>query len=221
MTTDPIRVLIADDHTIFREGLAALLQAAPNIHVVGEASTGGEAVEQATALSPDVILMDVMMPDLNGIDATRQIMEADASIRIVMLTMLEEDESLLAAMRAGARGYVLKGADKADLLEAIEAAAEGKAVFGPLMADRLTAFFQESDPLTGRQGPVPFPELTDREREVLDLIARGENNQAIADHLHISGKTVSNHISNIFNKLEVVDRAGAIIKAREAGLGVY
>jgi len=216
----PIRVLIADDHTIFREGLAVLLQAVPDIAVVGEASTGSQAVEQAAALGPDVILMDVMMPDLNGIEATRQIMESDPSIRIVMLTMLEEDESLLAAMRAGARGYILKGADKADLLGAIEAAAEGKAVFGPLMADRLTAFFRESDPLTGRTGPVPFPDLTDREREVLDLIARGENNQAIADRLNISGKTVSNHISNIFNKLEVVDRAGAIIKAREAGLGV-
>jgi len=220
MTTEPIRVLIADDHTIFREGLAALLQAAPNIAVVGEASTGDQAVAQAAALAPDVILMDVMMPDLNGIEATRQIVEADDRVRIVMLTMLEEDESLLAAMRAGARGYVLKGADKADLLGAIEAAAAGKAMFGPLMADRLTAFFRKSDPLTGRQTLLPFPELTDREREVLDLIAHGDNNQTIARRLNISGKTVSNHISNIFSKLEVADRAQAIIKAREAGLGV-
>jgi DNA-binding NarL/FixJ family response regulator len=215
-----IRVLIADDHTIFREGLAELLKSEINVEVVGEAATGRETVEQAIELTPDVVLMDIMMPDMNGIEATQRILEKAPEVNIVMLTMLEEDESLLAAMRAGARGYVLKGADKAEVMKSIEAAARGEALFGAAIAERLTTFFRDSDPLASPAIKRPFPDLTDREREVLDLIARGVNNQEIASRLHISPKTVSNHISNIFNKLEVADRAHAIVRARQAGLGI-
>jgi len=218
--TAPIRVLIADDHAIFREGLAALLESIADIEVVGEAATGRDTIEQARSLAPDVILLDVMMPDLNGIEAAKKILEVQVDARIVMLTMLEDDDSLFAAMRAGARGYVLKGANKAEVLQTLRAVAEGHASFGPVIATRLTAFFQNLEPTSpGDDAPVVFPELTEREREVLDLIAAGNNNQTIADRLHISLKTVSNHISNIFDKLQVADRAQAIIKAREAGLG--
>ena len=218
--TAPIRVLIADDHAIFREGLAALLESIADIEVVGEAATGRSTIEQAKSLSPDVILLDVMMPDLNGIEAAKQILEIQADAKIVMLTMLEDDDSLFAAMRAGARGYVLKGANKAEVLQTLRAVAEGHASFGPMIATRLTAFFQNLEPASGGdEAPIAFPELTEREREVLDLIAAGSNNQTIADRLHISLKTVSNHISNIFDKLQVADRAQAIIKAREVGMG--
>jgi DNA-binding NarL/FixJ family response regulator len=215
-----IRVLIADDHTIFREGLAELLKSEANVDVVGEAATGRETVEQAIELTPDVVLMDIMMPDMNGIEATQRILEKAPEVNIVMLTMLEEDESLLAAMRVGARGYVLKGADKAEVMKSIEAAARGEALFGAAIAGRLTTFFRDSDPLASSAIKRPFHDLTDREREVLDLIARGANNQEIASKLHISPKTVSNHISNIFNKLGVADRAQAIVRARQAGLGI-
>jgi DNA-binding NarL/FixJ family response regulator len=216
----PIRVLIADDHAIFREGLAALLASVDDIDVVGEAATGRDTIEQAKSLAPDVVLLDVMMPDLNGIEAAKQILEVQAGAKIVMLTMLEDDDSLFAAMRAGARGYVLKGANKAEVLQTLRAVADGHASFGPVMATRLTTFFQNLEPVPPEgNAPIVFPELTEREREVLDLIAAGSNNQAIADQLHISLKTVSNHISNIFDKLQVADRAQAIIRAREVGMG--
>jgi DNA-binding NarL/FixJ family response regulator len=214
-----IRILVADDHKLFREGLCALLNGAVGTAVVGEASTGAEAIVQADALTPDVILMDVMMPDMNGIEATRRILADQPDIGIIMLTMLEDDDSLFAAMCAGARGYILKGADKAEVLKTVMAVAEGQALFGPAIAARLTTFFQRGG-MRGETAVTPFPDLTDRERELLDLIAQGKNNQEIADRLHISGKTVSNHISNIFSKLQVADRAQAIVKAREAGLGV-
>jgi DNA-binding NarL/FixJ family response regulator len=217
---NPIRVLVVDDHTLFREGLTALLLAAPDIEVVGEAGTGADALAQAQALTPDVILMDIMMPDLNGIDATRRVLATQPGAGVIMLTMLEDDDSLFAAMCAGARGYILKGADKVEVLETIRAVAEGRALFGPVIAARLTRFFQNAGQVVGASGALlPFPELTDREREVLDLIAQGENNRQIARQLHITAKTVSNHISNIFNKLQVADRAQAIVKARQAGLG--
>lgn len=213
----PIRILVVDDHQLFREGLAALLNAAAETDVIGEAGTGAAAVAQADALGPDIILMDIQMPDMNGIEATRRILADQPEIGIIMLTMLEDDDSLFAAMRAGARGYILKGADKAEVLRTVMAVAEGQALFGPAIARRLTQFFRRGGQMEA--AVVPFPDLTDREREVLALIARGANNNDIADRLHISAKTVSNHISNIFNKLQVADRAQAIIKAREAGLG--
>jgi DNA-binding NarL/FixJ family response regulator len=213
---NPIRIVVVDDHKLFREGLAALLNAAPETEVVGEAGTGRDAIAQADALMPDVVLMDIMMPDMNGVEATRRILADHSQIAIVMLTMLEDDDSLFVAMQAGARGYILKGADKAEVLKTVRAAAEGQALFGPAIAGRLTAFFQRGR--TRETAATPFPDLTEREREVLALIARGENNQQIAERLHISGKTVSNHISNIFNKLQVADRAQAIVKARDAGL---
>jgi DNA-binding NarL/FixJ family response regulator len=212
----PIGILVVDDHKLFREGLAALLNAAAETAVVGEAATGAEAIAQAKAVMPDVILMDIQMPDMNGIEAARRILADQPTIGVIMLTMLEDDDSLFAAMCAGARGYILKGADKAEVLRTVTAVAEGQALFGPAIAGRLTAFFQRGG---GSETAVsPFPDLTDRERELLRLIAQGLSNNDIAARLNISGKTVSNHISNIFNKLQVADRAQAVIRAREAGL---
>jgi len=217
---DKIRILIADDHTLFREGVHALLSAASDTEVVGQAANGEEAIAQAAALLPDVILMDIQMPGVNGIEATRRILRTSPHIGIIVVTMLEDDDSVFAAMRAGARGYVLKGADKAEMLKTIRAVANGEALFGPAIARRLTNFFASLD--TSPRPAVPpqvFPELTDREREVLDLIAQGHSNAVIAERLTLSPKTVGNHISNIFSKLQVADRAQAIIRAREAGLG--
>lgn len=217
MSEQTIRILVVDDHPLFREGLAALLNTASQTTVIGEAGTGAEAIAQAESLSPDVILMDIQMPDMNGIEATRRILADHPGIRIVMLTMLEDDDSLFAAMRAGARGYILKGADKAEVLHTVTAAAEGQALFGPAIAGRITGFFQRSS--QANSTAVPFAGLTEREREVLNLIAQGQNNQEIAARLQVSAKTVSNHISSIFNKLQVADRAQAIVKARAAGMG--
>jgi DNA-binding NarL/FixJ family response regulator len=217
MSKQLIRILVVDDHKLFREGLSALLNAAPETTVVGEAGTGTEAIARTEALAPDVVLMDIQMPDMNGIEATCRILADHPATGVIMLTMLEDDDSLFAAMCAGARGYILKGADKAEVLRTVAAVAEGQALFGPVIASRLTAFFQAGSATTASL--EPFPELTDREREVLALIAQGLNNQEIAGRLYISTKTVSNYISNIFNKLQVSDRAQAIVKAREAELG--
>jgi DNA-binding NarL/FixJ family response regulator len=212
----PITILVIDDHKLFREGLIALLHAAPQTAVVGEAATGAEAIAQAKAAAPDVILMDIQMPDMNGIEATRRILADQPDVGVIMLTMLEDNDSLFAAMCAGARGYILKGADKAEVLQTVTAVAGGQALFGPAIAGRLTAFFQRGGK---RETAVnPFPDLTDREREVLTLIAQGLSNRDIGDRLHITGKTVSNHISNIFNKLHVASRAEAIVKARDADM---
>ncbi|MDX1415683.1 MAG: response regulator transcription factor [Candidatus Promineifilaceae bacterium] len=213
----PIRVLVVDDHQLFREGLTALLNAAAETEVAGDAGSGVEAIAQTKSLAPDVVLMDIQMPDMNGIEATRRILVDHPQTGVIMLTMLEDDDSLFAAMCAGARGYILKGADKAEVLRTITAVAEGQALFGPAIAGRLSRFFQKGSQM--ESAVVPFPDLTDREREVLTLIARGMNNSDIAQQLHISVKTVSNHISNIFNKLQVADRSQVIVKAREAGLG--
>jgi DNA-binding NarL/FixJ family response regulator len=216
MNPEPIRVLIVDDHAPFREGLRALLNSVQHMDVVGEAETGEQAVAKAASLQPDVILMDLQMPGMNGIEATRQIYQSSPHIGVIVLTMFEDDDSVFAAIRAGARGYLLKGADQAEILRAIRSVSSGEALFGPGIARRLINFFTRLNP---PQGPMPFPELTGREREVLDLIARGMNNTEIAGTLVISQKTVRNHVSNIFNKLQVADRAQAIIRARDAGLG--
>jgi DNA-binding NarL/FixJ family response regulator len=209
-----IRVLIADDHTLFREGVSAMLQATADTELVGEAGTGTEALAQALALRPDIVLMDIMMPELNGILATERLVAAQPGVGVIMLTMLEDDDSLFAAMCAGARGYILKGADKAEMLRTIRAVAAGEARFGPAIAGRLMGLFRQQRAARER----PFPDLSERELEVLGLVARGLSNSQIADRLLISGKTVSNHISNIFLKLHVSDRAQAIVRAHQAGL---
>jgi DNA-binding NarL/FixJ family response regulator len=216
MTIDTIRIIIADDHTLLRDGLKALFASVPDIEVIGEAETGAGVITIADQLQPDVILMDIQMPGINGIQATRQIVEKHPDIGVIVVTMYKDDDSVFAAMRAGARGYILKGADQEEMLRAIRSVARGEAMFGPEIATRLVNFFSSAP---ADLSPQAFPDLTNREHEVLELIAQGLNNQAIASRLSISEKTVRNHISNIFNKLQVVDRAQAIVKAREAGLG--
>ena len=213
---EPIQLLIADDSPPFRKGLRALFKSTPDIDLVGEAATGTEAVALAETLQPDVILMDLQMPDLNGIEATRRILHTSPHISILVLTMFDDDDSVFAAMQAGARGYLLKGALKNEILRAIRGVSSGEAIFGPAIAGRLMNYFANIRP-----GPTPdaFPELTDREREILDLIAQHHTNQEIATQLKLSPKTVRNHASNIFTKLQVADRAQAIIRARDAGLG--
>ena len=213
---NPIRILVADDHALFRDGLRALFLSVPGTEVAGEAATGEEAVARTADLQPDVVLMDIQMPGINGIEATRRIARDSPHIGVIVVTMFEDDDSVFAAMRAGARGYVLKGADQDEILKVIRAVAAGEAHFGPEIARRLMSFFSAREPaaLAGA-----FPELTAREREVLDLIARGRNNQEIAKELYLSPKTVRNHISNIFTKLQVADRAQAIIRAGEPGRG--
>lgn len=213
---DTIRIIIADDHTLFRDGLKALFGSIPDVDVIGEADTGEAAIEKAASLQPDVMLMDIQMPDMNGIQATRNIVRTSPHIGIIIVTMFEDDDSVFSAMRAGARGYILKGADQEEMLRAIRAVANGEALFGPSIATRLMNYF--SAPIAEEVAQV-FPELTDRERQVLELIATGYNNRKIARQLTISEKTVRNHVSNIFNKLQVADRAQAIIRARRAGMG--
>jgi DNA-binding NarL/FixJ family response regulator len=211
-----IRVLIVDDHPVFREGMRVLLNSLPDAEMAGEAATGEEAVALAETLQPDVILMDLHMPGLNGIEATRMILRTSPHIGVLVLTMFEGDDSVFSAMRAGARGYLLKGADRAEISRAIHAVAGGEAIFGPAVAQRLINFFSRPQSVVP---PQVFPELTEREREVLSLIAQGLSNSSIANRLSLSSKTVRNHISNIFNKLQVADRAQAIVRAREAGMG--
>ncbi len=197
----------------------AILAAQPDIEIVGQAANGVQVVALAAAELPDVILMDIQMPELDGISATERILAANPHIGIIILTMLEDDDSVFAAMRAGARGYVLKGADQAEMLRAIRAVADGQALFGPDIARRLVNFFKDMGNYKPLAPPHSFPDLTTRETEVLDLIAQGHNNTEIAEKLVLSPKTVSNHISNIFSKMQVSDRAQAIVRAREAGLG--
>jgi DNA-binding NarL/FixJ family response regulator len=212
---DPIRVLIADDHPLFRDGMHGLLDSVADTEVVGEASSGEEVVTRAVELQPDVILMDIKMPGMNGIEATREILEMSPHIAILVVTMFEDDDFVFAAMRAGARGYLLKGVNQVETLRAIRAVANGEAIFGPGVAQRLLTFFAT----TPAAPPKAFPELTEREGEILQHIARGQTNEEIASALGLSLKTVRNHVSNIFSKLQVVDRAQAVIRAREAGLG--
>jgi DNA-binding NarL/FixJ family response regulator len=213
---DLIRVLIADDHLLFRDGLRALVASADDLELAGEATTGDEAIALADSVQPDVILMDIQMPGIDGITATRRIVQSSPHIGILMVTMFADDTSVFTAMRAGARGYVLKGANHTEMLRAIRAVGSGEAIFSPAIAVRLMDFFgknQASIP------PQAFPELSEREREILNLIAQGRRNPDIARHLVLSDKTVRNHVSNILNKLQVVDRVQAMIRAREAGMG--
>src|SRR5579883_3217448 len=212
---EPIRILIADDHPLFRDGLRVLLESVSDMQVIGEAATGEAALTQAESLQPDVILMDIKMPGINGIEATRRILHASPHIKTLIVTMFEDDDSVFAAMRAGARGYLLKDADQDELTRAVKAVYRGEAIFSPAIAQRMIHYFSA---LPQSASAIAFPDLTEREREILYLIAQGKNNTAIAHHLTISLKTVQNHVSNIFSKLQVADRAQAIVRARDAGL---
>jgi DNA-binding NarL/FixJ family response regulator len=209
-----LRILVVEDHPLFRRGVVALLDAVPEMTVVGTAASGEEAVTAAKQLRPDVVLMDLQLPGISGIEATRAIVEADADVRVLVLSLFEDDDSVFLALRAGARGYVLKDADEEELTGAIQAVARGEAIFSSAVAGRVLAFFA-----VPRPAPKVFPALTDREREILDLIAAGHPNPSIARALSLSPKTVANYVSAIFAKLQVADRAEAMVRAREAGLG--
>ncbi|MGZ3602167.1 MAG: response regulator [Ktedonobacterales bacterium] len=216
---DPIRILIADDHPLFRDGLRALLESVTDMQVIGEAATGDEVLAQARALQPEVILMDIKMPGINGIEATRRILQTSPHIHILVVTMFEDDDSVFAAIRAGARGYLLKGAVQEETLRAIRAVAHGEAIFGPAVAERLIRYFGSTRP-TAKSGPAQFfPELTEREYEILTLIGQRKSNAEIAARLVLSPKTVRNHVSNILSKLQVADRTEAMHAAWTAGLG--
>jgi DNA-binding NarL/FixJ family response regulator len=212
---DSLRILIADDHPLFRKGLRTLLMATADTEVIGEATTGQEVIELAATLQPDVILMDLQMPGVNGIEATRQIVQTSPHIRILVITLFEDDASVFSALRAGARGYVLKDTKEEEMVRAIRAVGSGEAIFSPAIATRLMDFF--AAPLHAVPKEI-FPTLTEREREILQLIARGSTNHDIAKQLALSVKTINNYVSNIFSKLQVADRAQAIIRARDAGL---
>lgn len=213
---EPLRVLIADDHPLFRHGVHALLNADAAFEVVGEATTGEEAMARAEELQPDVIVMDIHMPGVNGIEATRRILRTSPNIRVLIVTMFEDDASVFTAMRAGARGYILKDAEKQEILFAVQAVGRGEAIFSPAIATRMMDYFAT---LRKPTSTAVFPELTAREREILELIAQGKSNTEIANALVLSPGTVRNYVSNVFSKLQVADRTEAIFKARDAGLG--
>jgi DNA-binding NarL/FixJ family response regulator len=211
---EPIRVVLADDHPVVRSGLRALLESLPDYEVVAEATDGEAAVRETQLMRPDVVLMDIRMPGLDGIEATRRVRSAVPGAAVLVLTMFDDDDTVFAAMRAGAQGYLLKGAEQAEIDRAIRSVVAGEAIFSPGVAKRVLGYFASPPVATD-----PFPELTSREREVLDLVAAGRRNQAIADELALSPKTVANHISSIFVKLAVADRSAAIVRARQGGLG--
>lgn len=215
MSNHPIRILIADDHPVFRFGMRALLESQPDMVVVGEAIHGEDAVRLAKTLPTDIVLMDVNMPGLNGVEATRQICTASSQIAVLIVTMLD-DETVFTAMQAGARGYLLKGAQGEETLRAVRAVANGEAIFSPGVAEQMLSYFARDMKTVP---DAPFPDLTPRESEILSLLAQGLTNGAIAERLVLSSKTIRNHVSNIFSKLQVATRSEAIIKAREAGLG--
>jgi len=209
-------VLLVDDHPLFLDGVRAALSTEPGIEVAGEAHTAARAVELAASLTPDVVLMDLNLPDGSGIDATRDVLEASPNSRVLVITMSADDDAVVAAMRAGALGYVVKGAGRRDLVQAVTTVASGGAVFSPTVAARLGTYFSG---LAAQPGREMFPQLSEREREVLDLIARGMDNRRIARALFLSDKTVRNHVSAVLTKLDASDRADAIARARRAGLG--
>lgn len=210
-----LTVLIADDHPLFRKGIRALIETMPDVALVGEAQSGQEAVEMALAHQPDIVLMDLQMPGGSGLSATRELNKRSPNIRILVVTLFEDNDSIFTALRAGARGYILKYADEEEMMRAIRAVGEGEAIFSPAIATRLINYFAT----TRQQVPQEiFPELTDREREILVLIAHGESNAAIAEQLALTLKTVRNYVSSIYNKLQVADRAQAALRARDAGL---
>jgi DNA-binding NarL/FixJ family response regulator len=211
-----IRVLLVDDHPLFLDGVRAALGSEPSIEIVGEAPDVARALELATTTTPDVVLMDLGLPDGSGIDATRDVVAAVPGARVLVMTMSTDDDAVVAAMRAGARGYVVKGAGRADLIDAVRTVAGGGAVFSPTVADRLGSFFSG---LAAQPGRELFPQLSEREREVLELMARGYDNRRIARELFLSDKTVRNHVSSLLGKLEASDRADAILRARRAGMG--
>lgn len=213
---EPLRVLIADDHPLFRKGMRALLESLPETEVVGEAATGQDVIALAATLAPDVIVMDLQMPGGSGLVATRAILNASPHIRILIVTLFDDIESVFTALRAGARGYVLKDAGEGAMARAIQAVGRGEAIFSPAVATRLMDYFAAPHPAVPKE---LFPTLTEREREILGLIAEGHTNADIAQQLSLSVKTVHNYVSNIFSKLQVADRAQAIVRAREAGLG--
>ena len=210
------RILVVDDNAQFRGGLRALLTTAPDLELAGEVASGQQAVALAEQLQPDVVLMDISMPGISGLEATRRILRTSPHIAVLMLTMLEDDDSVFEAMQAGARGYLLKGALRAEILRAVRAVSNGEAIFGPVIARRLVQFF--SAPRAGGHDAA-FPELTERERDVLRLLAEQRTNPEIAARLDLAPKTVRNHVSNIFTKLQVASRAEAVVRARDAGLG--
>ncbi|MEV0287229.1 MULTISPECIES: response regulator transcription factor [unclassified Kribbella] len=211
---ETIRVVLADDHPVVRAGLSALLTSLPGIEVVGVAATGREAIREVITIRPDVAVLDLQMPDLDGFAATRELARSAPDVAVLVLTMFEDDDSVFAAMRAGARGYLVKGAEQDEIARAIRAVAAGEAIFGPGVARRVLSFFSAPPPAAD-----PFPELTTRERQILDLLAAGLSNSAIAHRLDLAAKTVANNVSTIFTKLGTADRATAIIQARNAGLG--
>ncbi len=209
-----VRVVLADDHPVVRAGLAALLGSLPDVEVVGVAADGRAAVKEVALQRPDVAVLDLQMPELDGFGATREIARLAPEVAVLVLTMFDDEDSVFAAMRAGARGYVVKGAEQGEIGRAIHAVAAGEAIFSPGVAQRVLRYFAAPRPVAD-----PFPQLTAREREILDLLAAGLPNHAIAARLSLSPKTVANHLSSIFIKLQVADRAAAILRAREAGLG--
>ena len=214
----PLRVVVVDDHPAVREGLSAILEAETGIEVIGVADSGRGGVALAATERPDVVLMDLQMPDMGGIEATGEIVRDSPNVAVLVVTMFEDDVNVFAAMRAGARGYLLKGASRQEIVRGVRAVAGGEAIFGAGIARRILAQFGTPGPATPTGSPA-LPELTSREREILDLIAAGLNNTEITRELVLSPKTVRNHISNVFAKLQVASRAQAIVRAREAGLG--
>ena len=216
-SADPIRIVVADDHPVVRGGLVALLRTLPGLEVVGEAADGEAAVREAHLTRPDLVLMDIRMPGLDGVEATRRIRAGVPATRVLVLTMYDDDVTVFTAMQAGAQGYLLKEAEQTDIVRAIHGVMAGEAIFGPGVAERVLGYF--AHPPTTPSEAYPFPELTEREREVLELLSRGRRTHEIASELYLSPKTVANNLTSIFAKLQVAGRAEAIIRARERGVG--